>query len=182
MATLQDIQKRATALSDCRDRLSTLFLTLQGNLDTVKNGSLPEIKRVARQVAKEHNELVALIKDNPELFEKPRTYVVEGIKFGMQAAQGSLEWADDEKVCERIQALSAAGDIPADQVELLVTVSKKPVASAIRQLSPDLRRRIGVRLEGEGDQPLIKSVDSTIEKAVTSVINAAIKEAQAEGA
>ena len=44
-----------------------------------------------------------------------------------------------------------------------------------------LLRRIGVRLEGDGDQPLIKSVDNTIEKAVTSVINAAIKEAQAEG-
>ena len=35
-------------------------------------------------------------------------------------------------------------------------------------------RRIGVRLEGDGDQPLIKSVDSAIEKAVTTVINAAI--------
>ena len=118
---------------------------------------------------------------HPELFEQPRTYVVEGIKFGMQASQGSLEWADDAKVCERIRALAASGDITADQVELLVTVTQKPMASAIRQLSPKLRRRIGVRLEGDGDQPLIKSVDSTIEKAVTSVINAAIKEAQAEG-
>lgn len=181
MATLQDIQKRATALSECRDTLSTLFLSLQGNLDAVKNGAMAEIKRVARRVAKEHNELVALINTHPELFEKPRTYVVEGIKFGMQASPGSLEWADDDKVCERIFALAETGDIPADQVELLVAVTKKPVASAVRQLSPDLRRRIGVRLEGDGDQPLIKSVDSTIEKAVTSVINAAIKEAQAEG-
>lgn len=181
MTTLQEIQKRATSLSESRDRLSTLFLSLQSSLDVVKNGSMPEIKKVARQVAKEHNELVAQITANPHLFEKPRTFVVEGIKFGMQASQGSLEWADDDKVCERIFALAEAGDIPADQVDLLVTVSKKPVASAIRQLAPDVRRRIGVRLEGEGDQPLIKSVDSTIEKAVTSVINAAIKEAQAEG-
>ena len=131
MTTLQDIQKRATALSECRDRLSTLFLTLQGNLDTVKNGSMAEIKRVARQVAREHNELVAAINAHPELFEKPRTYVVEGIKFGMQASQGSLEWADDDKVCERIAALAAAGDIPADQVELLVTVTKKPGENAV---------------------------------------------------
>lgn len=180
MTTLADIQKRAAALSAYRDKLSALFLTLQNGLDTVKNGALPEIKRVARQVAKEHNELVDEIKAHPELFEKPRSYVVDGIKFGLQSAQGSLEWEDDEKVCERIFALAAAGDIPADQVDLLVTVSKKPVASAVRQLAPAIQRRIGVRLEGDGDQPLIKSVDSTIEKAVTSVINAAIKEANAE--
>lgn len=182
MATLQEIQQRATALSECRDILSTLFLTLQSGLDTVKNGAMPEIKRVARKVAKEHNELLALIKANPELFQKPRTQVVEGIKFGMQVSQGSLTWADDDKVCERIFALASAGEIPGEQVDLLVAVTKKPVASALRQLSPELRRRLGVRLEGDGDQPLIKSVDSQIEKAVTSVINAAIKEAQAEGA
>ena len=180
MTTLADIQKRAAALSAYRDKLSALFLTLQSGLDTVKNGALPEIKRVARHVAKEHNELVDVIKAHPELFEKPRSYVVDGIKFGMQAAQGSLEWEDDEKVCERIASLVEQGVIPADQLDMLVAVKKKPVADAVRQLSPDVRRRIGVRLEGDGDQPLIKSVDSAIEKAVTTVINAAIKEANSE--
>ena len=182
MATLQDVQKRAAALSETRDKLSALFMTLQSNLDTVKNGSINEIRQVARTVARQHNELLAVIRESPELFEKPRTYVAEGIKFGMQSAQGSLVWEDDEKVCDRISELADAGVIPEEQVDLLITVSKKPVATALRQLSPDVRRRIGVRLEGEGDQPLIKSVDSNIEKAVTSMINAAIKEAQAEGA
>ena len=180
MTTLADIQKRATALSECRDILSGLFLTLQSGLDTVKNGSMTEIKRVARKVAKEHNELADLIKAHPELFEKPRSYVVEGIKFGMQASPGTMQWEDDEKVCKRIDDLVEAGDIPADQVDLLVTTKRKPVADAVRQLPAAVQRRIGVRLEGDGDQPLIKSVDSAIEKAVTSVINAAIKEANAE--
>lgn len=180
MTTLADFHKRATTLSEHRDHLSTLFLALQGDLDAVKNAAMADIKRVARRVAKEHNELVDAIKSTPELFEKPRSYVVEGIKFGMQASPGTMQWEDDEKVCDRIFALAAAGDIPADQVDLLVVVKKKPVADAVRQLPPAVQRRIGVRLEGDGDQPLIKSVDSAIEKAVTSVINAAIKEANAE--
>lgn len=180
MATLAEIQKRAQALSEQRDKLSALFLSLQASIDTVKNGSLADIRRVARQVAASHNELVDLIKASPELFEKPRSYVVEGIKFGLQSSAGSLEWDDDTKVCERIQRLAEAGEIPADQVELLIVEVKKPVASALRQLEPKVLRRLGVTVEGAGDQPLIKSVDSSVEKAVTAVINAAIKEAQAE--
>ncbi|WOI47004.1 hypothetical protein [Acidovorax sp. BLS4] len=178
--SLQEIQKRASALSEHRDRLSALFLTLQSNLDTVKNGSLADIKRVARQVAKEHNELVDHIKAHPELFEKPRTYVVDGIKFGMLLSNGSLQWDDDEKVCDRIRRLVDAGEITAEQADLLIKTTEKPVASALAQLDAKVLKRLGVSVEGAGDQPLIKSVDSTIEKAVTSVINAAIKEANAE--
>ena len=117
MTALVDFQKRAAALSECRDRLSALFLTLQSNLNTVKTGSMTEIKRVARQVAKEHNELVALIKANPALFERPRSYVVEGIKFGLQRSTGSLTWDDDQKVCDRILRLVDSGDITSDQAE-----------------------------------------------------------------
>lgn len=179
-SVLADIQKRAAALSECRDRLSSLLLTLQSNLDTVKNGCMADIKRVARQVAKDHNELVDLIKANPELFDKPRTYVVEGIKFGLQKSTGSMDWDDDTKVVERIRRLVEAGDVSADQADMLINTVEKPVASALAQLEPKVLKRLGVSVVGEGDQPLIKNVDSTIEKAVTSLINAAIKEANAE--
>lgn len=182
MATLQEIQKRAATLSEARDKLSALMLTLQANIDTVKNGAMSDIKRVSRQIAKEHAELADLIKANPELFTKPRSYVVDGIKFGMQASSGSLEWEDDAKVCTRIKRLAEAGEISPDQVELLIKTTEKPVASVLAQLEPGLRKRLGVTVEGDGDQPLIKSVDSTVEKAVNNLINAAIKEAQAEGA
>lgn len=62
MATLQEIQKRAATLSEARDKLSALMITLQANIDTVKNGAMSDIKRVSRQIAKEHAELAELIK------------------------------------------------------------------------------------------------------------------------
>lgn len=180
MATLADIQKRAQVLSETRDRLSTLFNQLQVGLDQVKDGSMTEIRRVARQVASAHNDLVDLIKANPELFTKPRSFVIEGIKFGLQESQGSLEWDDDARVCDRIRKLADEGEIPADQVELLIATSEKPVAKVLRQLDAKVLRRLGVSVDGAGDQPLIKSVDTGVEKAVNAVINAAIKEAQGD--
>jgi hypothetical protein len=180
MTELTTLQKRAAALSEYRDKLSALFITLQTNLDTIKNGALPEIKKVARQVAKEHNELVDLIRANPALFERPRSYVVDGIKFGLQKQQGSLTWDDDAKVVERIRRLVAAEEITPEQADLLINTTEKPVASALGQLDGRVLKRLGVSLEGSGDEPLIKSVDSSVEKAVNAVINAAVKEANAE--
>lgn len=180
MSSLQEAQKLAATLSANRDKLSALFLSLQVSIDAAKAAAMTDIKRTARQVAASHAALVAFISENPDMFNRPRSHVVDGIKFGMQASQGTLEWENDEKVCERIIALAEKGEIPADQVDLLISVTKKPVASAVRQLDPALQRRIGVRLEGVGDQPLIKNVDSNVEKAVQAVINAAIKEANLE--
>lgn len=182
MATLQEIQNRAATLSEARDKLSALMIALQAGIETVKNGAMPDIKRVSRQIAKGHSELADLIKANPELFTKPRSYVVDGIKFGMLASSGSLTWEDDAKVCARIKRMAESGEISPDQVDLLIKTTEKPVASVLAQLEPGLRKRLGVTVEGDGDQPLIKSVDSTVEKAVNNLINAAIKEAQAEGA
>lgn len=182
MTTLADMQKRATALSDARDKLSQLLLTLQQNLDVVKNGSLAEIKKVSRQVAREHTELQALIASNPELFASPRTFVVDGVKFGMHRNPGTLEWESDEKVCARIRTLVDADVLTAEQAELLITTTEKPVVKALAQLEPQILKRIGVTSSGPEDKPLIKSVDGAVEKAVNAVIKDAIKDATAEEA
>jgi hypothetical protein len=174
------LQKHAAALSQSRDELSALFLMLQTQLDAVKADNMPQIKQVARRVARQHGELVDLIKAHPDLFVQPRSYVVEGIKFGMQNQKGSLEWEDDAKVCKAIRRLADLGELTDEQVTLLIDTTEKPVATTLRQLDPKLLKKLGVSIEGEGDAPLVKSVDSSIEKAVTAVINAAIKEANAE--
>lgn len=176
---LADMQKRAERLSQQRDELARHFQALQTDLDNAKKPHMATIKTVARRVAKEHAELVALVEANPELFVKPRTHVVEGIKFGYQAARGSLVWEDDEKVCNRIFGLAEAGTITAEEADLCVATTMKPVAEALRRLDPKLLTRMGVRIEGDGDKVLVKSVDSSIEKAVNAVITAAIKDAQA---
>ncbi|WP_304308097.1 hypothetical protein [Pseudacidovorax intermedius] len=176
---LADMHKRAERLSNSRDELARLFQHLQVDLDQVKRHHMPAVKSVARRIAKEQAELHALIESSPDQFTRPRSQVVEGIKFGYQLVAGKLTWEDDARVCARIRALAAAGDLPEDQVALLISITEAPSAAALRALDEKLLKRMGVTLEGAGDRAFIKSVDSSIEKAVNAVINAAIKEAQA---
>lgn len=176
---LAEMHKRAERLSQQRDELARHFQQLQADLDAAKQRHMATIKAIARRVAKEHAELVALIEANPDLFVKPRTQVVEGIKFGFQAGRGSLVWEDDAKVCSRIFALAEAGDITGEEADLFVSVTTKPSAEALRRVDPKLLKRMGITIEGDGDKVLVKNVDSSIEKAVNAVITAAIKDAQA---
>jgi len=178
--SLEEMQKRAAALSKTRDILSALMHNLQAEIETVKSGSMTEIKRVARQLTKQHTELQGLIRDNPTLFARPRTQVVDGLKFGMQKQPGKLSWDNDAKLCERIHKLEKAGDLAPEAVELIINVTEKPVAKALEKLDAKILKRLGVEVSADADEPLIKSVDSEVEKAVNAVIKDVTKDANAE--
>lgn len=174
--TLTELQRRAEALSKTRDALAGLFKTLQDEIDTVKHGALPAIKRVARQLAKQHEELRDLIAANPELFVRPRTHVVDGLKFGLQKQPGKLSWEDDAKLCERIHGLHGKDVLTDEQVQLLIATTEKPVAKTLEKLDGGILKRLGVTVGSDTDEPLIKSVDSEVEKAVNAVIKEATKD------
>jgi hypothetical protein len=178
--TLADIQKRAEALSKTRDTLSALLQALQAGIAVVQAGHMPDIKRVARQITKQHTELQELIRANPALFVKPRTHIVDGLKFGMQKKVGTLSWEDDTKLCDRIHGLVATEALTDEQADMLINVTEKPVAKALEKLDGKILKRLGVTLGADTDEPIIKSVDSDVEKAVNAVIKDATKDANAE--
>jgi hypothetical protein len=178
--TLEYLQKRASVLSQARDKLAELLGTMQAEIDTIKRGSLPAIRCAARQIAQQHNDLAALIAANPDLFAKPRTCVVDGLKFGLQKQKGGMAWGDDEQLCMRIRKLADQGEISAEQADMCIRVKQTPVAAALDKLDARLIKRLGITVQADSDEPLIKSVDGEIEKAVNAVIREATKDVNAE--
>lgn len=170
MTTQLDFQKRAEHLSATRQALADLLRTLQAHIDTVKTGALPDIRRVARQVAAEHNRLAELITAHLDLFKSPRTHVVAGLKYGLKKAPGRMSWPCDEQLVERIKKLTDAGDLSEEQREMLIARTERPVAKALEKLDARLLKRLGVTVAADSDEVLIKSVDGEIEKAVNAVI------------
>lgn len=180
MTTQADIQKRAEVLAATRDALADLLRTLQAEIETVKTGSMPAIRASARKVAAEHNKLRGLIETNPTLFKRPRTQVVNGLKYGLQKARGRMSWASDEQLIVRIKKLAAEGEISDDQVEMLIARTEKPVAKALEKLDARVLKRLGVTVAADCDEVLIKSVDGEVEKAVNAVIKDVTKDENAE--
>ena len=180
MTTLADIQKQAEKLSQARDALTGHLRALQVEVDAAKAAALPDIRAIARRISKQHTELQQAIRANPALFVKPRTYVIDGLKFGMQKKVGTLQWEDDQKLCERIHHLVAEKALTSEQERMLIATTEKPVAKTIEALEGKLLKRLGITLGQDVDEPLIKSVDGEIEKAVNAVIKDVTKDKNAE--
>lgn len=178
--TLEALQKRAAALSELRDQLRDALATMQAGITIVQNDSLPGIRGLARRIAKQHADLQELINANPDLFVKPRSYVVDGLKFGLQKQKGRMTWDDDQKLCDRVARLVEDGTLTQGQAAMCVAYTVKPVAAALEQLDGKVLKRLGVTVTADTDAPLIKSVDSEVEKAVNAVIREATKDANAE--
>lgn len=178
--TLADLQKRAEELSRLRDALAAQYTALEAEALQLKQMREPAIRRITRQIVRHHNELAELIRANQQLFVKPRTCVVDGLKFGLQKHKGRMSWDDDEAVCERIARLAADGVMTREQASMCVAARLRPVAAALEQLDGKLLKRLGITVSADTDAPLIKSVDSEIERAVNAVIRQATRSANAE--
>ena len=142
---------------------------------TIERGATPEILKAARKIAALHNDLQAAITAHPECFVRPRTMVVDGLKFGLQKQKGRISWEDDRALCERIMKLTESGAIEPQQAETLIEYRPRPVAAALEQLDAKTLKRLGVTVTLDSDAPLIKTVDSDIEKIVTQMVKQATR-------
>lgn len=118
----------------------------------------------AEEKAAAHDALMQLIQASPQLFKRPRSLTVDGVKAGYRKEQDSLDWDDEDVVIRRIQAM-----LP-DQVDLLIRTESSLVADALPQLDPGVLRQIGVRQVSGSDQAFITIGDSDVDKLVKAIL------------
>ena len=170
--SMSDIERRAKALADYRERLAALISELNAGIEAAQRAALPAIRRAVNAVAERQDQLRAVIEANPDLFVKPRTAVFHGVKLGYAKGKGSIEFDDADQVVKLIKRNHP------DQVDVLIATKETPVKAALVQLSAQELKRLGVTVEGTSDVVVIKFTDSAVDKAVKALMNAAIDEAQ----
>ena len=168
--SLPDIERRAKALAETRERLAAIVTELNAGIDALHRAQMPALRRAVAAVAGRHDELKALIAEHPELFVRPRTVVMHGIKLGFAKGKGSVEFDDADQVVRLIEKHHP------DQVDILVQVEKTPVKAALAQLSAAELKKLGVTVEGTSDVVVIKPTDSAVDKTVKALMKAAIDE------
>lgn len=164
MTTLNDIERRAKLYADAREALAGVVSRLNVGMESLKRQALPEIKRAVARASEHHDALKDLIKSAPELFAKPRTVTLHGVRVGYAKGKGGIAWDDPDAVVAAIQKR-----LP-EQAEALIRWTAKPLKEAINQLDVADLKRIGCRVVGTDDQIVIKPVDSEVDKLVDALL------------
>lgn len=162
--TLAEIERLTKDYAEGREALGDLVRAVEDEMAEVKRRYLARIKRTVAGVAERQARLKAAIEEDPELFTKPRTVVYYGVKVGLQKGKGELTWESAEQVCRLIHR-----HFP-EQADSLIRMTEAPVKSALAQMSAAELRRIGVTVIETGDQVVIRSTDSEIDRLVSALL------------
>lgn len=176
--SLNDIERRTKLYAEAREDLAKLMSDLEEGIQALQRASLPAIKRAVARASEHHAKLDALLQQRPDLFVKPRTTIWHGIKIGYAKSKDSLDY-DAETVLKQIKLR-----LPLKK-DGLIRIKEELVPEAIKLLTPEEKAKVGIRDVPGTDKTVIAPTDSAIEKAVTSLLKAAVDQKideQQEGA
>ncbi len=158
------IEKMTKDYADARGTLTGRVTEVNDAIDLIKRRYLPLIKHAVNTAMERKSKLQGEIENNPQLFKKPRTLVLHGIKVGFQKQRSGMDWNDDSSVVKLIRK-----HFP-EQVDVLVKITEKPVQSALNQLTVGDLKKLGVSVSEGGDEALIKPTDTDIDKLVAKLL------------
>lgn len=162
--TLSEITKRTEDFASARTKLAERITSLSDELASVKKRHIALIRK-AVQVAKEKQGLLtSALEEAPELFTKPRTVIISGIKVGYQKGKGEIEWEDDDQVVRLIKKHFS------EQADVLIKTTEKPLKKALAQLTVAELKKLGITVEETGDHVFIKPTDSDVDKYVNMLL------------
>lgn len=166
--TFAEIETKTKAFSKANDELSELTREARAEIEPLKNKYVRRIKSSVEKVLSAKEELSEALEEAGELFVKPKTIVIAGVRIGFKKDKNKIVWDDDDKVVELIEK-----KLDEEQAEQLIKVEKKPIKDAIARLDAATQNKIGCRIEEGKDEVYIKPMDSEIEKFVNSLMKEA---------
>jgi len=171
MSDLLGIERLTKTFADAAAALNDAVAELETELEAKKRERMKGIKALVVRTAEAKAKLKAGVEAHPELFERPKTLTIAGVRVGFQKGKGKLDWEDDDQLVARIEKMFEK------QASDYLLITKKPSSTALNELETAELRRLGVTVEDTGDQVLIKHVSSEIEKVIKAMLKEKVKEA-----
>ena len=169
--TLAEIRAAAEILANAHNDTSGCAALLQAEIKGAIAPILANYKATldvyAAAEAVAYHKLDQLLVAAPQLFAKPRSLSVDGVRCGYMKAADSLDWDSDAAVIARIKALRE------DLAPLVIRTQESLVVDALAGVDSQDLVTFGVRTITGADNSFITVSDNDAEKLTKLVIAAA---------
>ena len=175
---IETIDTLARAYAQLRKVVSERVAALTKELLAVHQRRRAGILSAVGEAKAAQEALIAAVQDAPDLFTKPRTMTLHGVKVGYKQGTGRMEWEDeDADLVARIEKVFAKEP---ELLDLLINTTKKPSKDGLQTLDPKQLARLGITIEGTGDVVIVKTADGEVDKLVRKILKeGAVEEASA---
>lgn len=161
---MDQITKLTGRYAEAREALSNLVGALNAEVEAAKKVYIRDIRKAVQKTKEVESELRNALLAAPELFTKPRSQVISGIKIGYKKGSGKLEFEDADTVIKLIRK-----HYP-DQADVLIITVEKPAKDALENLSAAELKKLGITVEGTGDVVFVKDTASDVDKLVKALL------------
>ena len=162
---MEEIVTLARAFAAAREATEALADDIRAMQRKALSGRLRALRsRIAEQAAAEEA-LCTAIRSQPDLFVRPRTVAVDGIKFGLRKQLGSVVLGDEAQAIRRLRA-----HFP-DWAGALILVRETLDRKALRRLPAAELAQIGVTIEKATDEVAISAAPSDLDRYVAALLD-----------
>lgn len=164
MNPMEQVERLTQAYRKEYDTLAERIGDLEQETEKLKRRRLPGIKSAVQSAAVARAALAGHIEQHPELFERPRTVVIAGVRVGIMKGKGQIVWDSPAQVVRMIRK-----HFP-DQADALIKITEVPIKKAVGNLTTAELKKLGARVEQSGDAVVVRPVDGEIDKLVTALL------------
>jgi hypothetical protein len=164
MPTMTDITALVKEYSDHRKILRERVDKLEEETAALKRRLLPGIRSAVELAKGTQAKLTSLIDERRDLFEKPRTQTLFGIRFGIQKQKGKLAWADKDSVVKLVKKMFPMS------WSTYIKITETPKKAALSTLSIVDLKKLSIEVEETGDEVFIEPTDAKVDKFVEALL------------
>lgn len=140
-------------------------MALEEELLAVQRRHLRKLRNRAHNAQESEAALKAAIATRQELFQKPRTITVHGLKLGLQKGKGKVTIADEPKAIKRLRKLLG------DDAEPFIVCRENLDKTQLPKLDTKQLMHIGCSVIEAGDRVLVKPVDGALDKWLNKILS-----------
>lgn len=155
------MEKRAKMLAAQRGILADDLASANAELAALMEKWAEPLKTSAAAVDESERTLIGYIEMAPQMFARPQSVEIDGVRFGLRKGKGRLEYADEAKLIQRIEKQLTRG-----QRGPVLKITKKVLKGPLAKLSADILKRLGVNVKAAGTEAFVSYPKSKLQKRV----------------